>query len=225
MSDFTILITPASGVNKAGTDVEKVGKLLDQLATIHLTRAPGQPQFHRTSEMAMFNDQKGQWDGPARDAANALIEALSYNLHDGNNVTTIQHLDTPQPHDVHNDLKLVFVYEDEGHMVIPVPNKKQIDRGLADAPLRPALIYSRLNAAETVTALRKTLEDHQMTVGGMNPEDRTDEENDLLDLTQAELDTMEKWFRFAADLRAAEVDKDDAFYQQLGDYSVRQCGH
>ena len=216
MTDFTVNV---AGDGKS-TDIEIVGKKIRALAKEFVQSGISATKIYKTSALDDFDVQESGWDQDAVDLANELFDALSVNIYDnGDIVEVIQHTDSPIQKKIREKVKLIFVFEEEGHMVIPIPSNKQILRGTDNAPLASAGVYTKTNIENVVEFLKEEL----TLMTQLNGTDLRDvflnQPNNYTTMIKA-LESIVESVQVNI-----EQDKEDLFHQQLGDYSVRQCAH
>ncbi|MEP3847714.1 MAG: hypothetical protein ABJM43_20400 [Paracoccaceae bacterium] len=214
MSDFTIRVFRPTGTAIVPTKVQTVGHQLKVLADELENHPANSGSVVRTSEIGAYDPNAGDWTPTARMAIETLFDALSFTLWNGDTVSREVSHNEPNK-DVHDHIKLVFVFEEEGHMVVPVPTKANIARGENLAPLRLPADYDMLVSEGSVTKIEQRLRTLISESEG---------QSDLGLLSDNQVNTIVAAIGKIADEMRAEIDKDVAvFNAQLGDYSVRQC--
>ena len=218
MSDFTIKVFADRDDPTEPSDLRTVGRSLETLSRELATLVDsGTAQIHRSVDMAAYTAQRDSWTGDARAAAEALFNALSFRLYaaDGSVEKEVGHKSDPEDKKVHDHIELIFVFEDEGQMIVPVPAAKLIARGLENAPLKIPSVYDALVPKNTVRALMEGMQAARQRA-----------QNDggaLGTLSEQQMNAvLTALAEIARDL-GTDVDTDAVFFEQLGDYSVRQC--
>lgn len=215
MSDFTIKVYRPSGDPVLPSNVRVIGNQLKVLANeLSELAAKGDAQFYRTSQMDDYLGQKSSWTNNGNAAAETLFDSLSFRLYNGDVLEREVGHDDPDKN-VHDHVKIIFVFEDEGDMVVPVPTAKNVARGELNTPLRLPSDYDALVSEGTASELGERL------VGAIN--NATD--GPLSSITPMQADEIAIELGKVADEMRDELNGDVAFFNaQLGDYSVRQCG-
>ncbi|GEM_PF-4219176 len=215
MSDFTIKVFSGDGDPITPTEIGIVGNQLRNLAAeFPQLNNDTNIAIHRSSTLADYSSQKGSWTSNAQDAAEAIFDALSFVIWNGNTIQKVHDFNEPaNVKKVHDHIKLIFIFEEEGQMVVPVPSTKQIERGETSAPLNLPDVYDQLVSVKTVRELNRRL--RAAKAGGTNTV--------LSSLTEPQLAAVETELQLAGEAMRTEANAVDTFYAQLGDYSVRQC--
>ena len=207
MSDFTIKVFQGPGDPVLPSQVKVIGNQLKVLANELPNLIKDGATIQTTSSVG---DYTGDWTPAAKAAVETLLGSLSYRLWDGDNGRDVGFDDPAE--DVHNHVKLVFVFEEEGQMVVPVPTAKNIERGETLAPLRLPAEYDMLVSEGTASEMGSRLAGAIANSGT------------LASITQAQRDEIVTELGKIADQMREEIKGDTAVFKaQLGDYSVRQC--
>lgn len=202
MSDITVRIAQKDGQN---TDLVPIGRaLLDISANKQAIVAAG-------GTINSSKDIQPEWESwPAAQKASAesVYSSLAINVYDGQGGTTI--VPSGHPDRVKSHVKLKFVFEEEGEMIVSVPHSAALAR--APKPLE--------NRQEYIPYLRQTTFDHAKSAFFSALSDDTD-------LTAGQIaQVMFVYDKIAgAGLRPGENPPKDTetFHTQLGEYNMRQC--
>ena len=219
MTDFTIKVFSDANDQIAPTEVEIVGSQLKILAE-QFPIMDADPIFRtkRSSDLVVFDSGSNDLNQESKDAVDILFEALSFVIWEDDTVKS-QHnrRDSATKEIAREHVKLVFVFEEEGQMVVPVPSIKQITRGAANAPLKLPKVYDQFISDNSITQLIEQMKTNSN--GGAN--------NVFSAFTKSQWGEVEAVLREAAkvmrDKAKIEPNKSKTFYAQLGDYSMRQC--
>lgn len=115
--------------------------------------------------------------------------------------------------DVLDHVRLVFVFEEPGDMVITLTNKTSLERGLADPPMD--FVEGGTYESQVESKIGKANRD-EMTARVMSV---LDGDVDLTGKIMAKYDEL-----FKVDHVPTAAENEAVFELQLGEYSVRQCG-
>lgn len=217
MADFTIKLNDEDGGVPA-SDVNLIGNSLKAMAGELAALVANNASIHRTGDgFQDYETQRnaGNWTADAVTAANDLLNSLSVKIWNGENVVgEINHNDSNSIDQVLANTRLIFVFEEPGDMVIPVPAASQIARGETNAPLKFPSDYDQLVSKPTLDTLKAELGAKlQAAQAGSNG------------LEDVQITAVMAALQEVGDELAqiAQNDKADIFMSQLGDYSVRQC--
>lgn len=236
MVDFTIKVfkdpDPAAGDNTQPTNLAAVGRALQQLSDDYAEGKGDLAQsekINHPSAVAIYDRSTSDWDKYGPDSAKAvddLYDNLSYTNWDTGSPVDVGH-NTTTSVEVEEAVKLAFVFEEPGMMVVPVPCKSNMERGLHAAPLRLPEAYDEVVSEGTIGFLMgiiRTLVVDGNDVPGVSPADKAD----LVGMSQF-VNPLEKVLTDATrqkikDLKdRPEPQKKTQFLSQVADYSVRQC--
>ena len=219
MSDFTIKVFSGPLDQNKPTDVETVGSQLKILAEqIASMPESSHPDINRSSKLVEYDFDANNMNEASETAVETLYKALSFVNWDGDAIKSQHGRQNSATFDkAREDVKLVFVFEEDGQMVVPVPSISQINRGVKNAPLKLPSVYDQFISDNSITELVAKM--RTISSGGDN--------NIFSSFTDPQWADVEALLRSAAkamrDKAEDEPNKSKTFYAQLGDYSVRQC--
>lgn len=218
MSDFTIKVFADATDPVEPSDLRTVGRSLKKLSQeLEAMVAGNEGRVHRSADLADYKAQRDSWSNDATAAAEALFQALSFRLYDddGSVREEIGYKSAPADKKVHEHIELVFILEDEGQMIVPVPASKLIERGIDNAPLKIPSVYDTLVPKNTVVAMMDGMRAaRQRAQNAGEP---------LGTLSEQQMNAVLSALGEIAGDMQADVDAEAAFFEQLGDYSMRQC--
>ena len=210
MADFTIKVFRPDGDPVPPSRVRAIGNQLAALAEeFEKMKGDGTVILNQTSALDSVTEQVGTWTGDAKDAVELILESLSVQLWNG----TEKDRDIPfgDP-EARRAVDLKFVFEEDGQMVVPVPTKKNIERGLKYAPLELPEEYDNLISQKAAVSIANGL----AAVINADP--------GLSSLGSAEKSAIRDHVLAVVDKLRQGIEGDQGIFKaQLGDYSVRQC--
>ena len=204
MAKFVTRIFPKAGGNK--TDCKTVGMEIEKLS-----KRKGSIGGAISSSGSIPQNWKN-WSNPERVIAEKIIRSLSVNLVDtGAVVGPLSPLDPIEQIDDH--VKVRFVFEEEGDLVIVIPNEATIPKNVNDMPLENGRVYNQFSR-------RKVMESVQQEF-----DTRIEDGSTVPGLSISQKDKIKDLFEELYKKPPQSGARHPTFYTQLGEYSCRQCGH
>jgi len=204
MTDFSIRI----GVDDMDTDARPIGGAIAGLSAAKgaIVQAGG--------TIVTSSDIKSTWASwPAKQQAmvETIYNSMAINTFDdaGNESPAINRGNGDK---IQEAISLVFVFEDEGQMIVPISSHRDIMRGLEEPPMNFLDTY---DAGRKTAVGEKALGEFQTAIDSIS----------ALNAVQGGK-VMEAFKEVFGIGTAVDPDPDaniETFYTQLGEYNMRQC--
>ncbi|MEP2717125.1 hypothetical protein [Pseudophaeobacter sp.] len=201
MSDAIVRIAE-EGQN---SDLLPIGTALYFLSQNQGTIAGGGPPVFSSD----IPDNHTTWPGPMQQKVGEIYNSLAVTVFDGAGGHTI--IPSGDPTQIKAHLKLKFVFEKEGEMVVPIPHLNALERGKSNAPLNFRVDY---NSYIRASVFDEVEEDFAAAL----------RESSLTAAQFTEVMKIYDEIENSGNLEGEVPGEDEeTFHTQLGEYSVRQC--
>lgn len=205
MTDFS---TRVGGIDHP-MPLDTVGKAVRHLGENRDTIADAGAGLHSSADL---NSNWQTWPVEEKRKVKDIYNAFSIKTYDPDGAA-VEEVAPGNGWDAMDHVRLVFVFEEPGDMVITITNKTSLERGLTDPPMD----FVQGGAYESQVKTK---------IGKANRDEMADRIMNILDGDEAVTEQIMEQYDdlFQVNNVPTAADNEAVFELQLGEYSVRQCG-